>query len=87
MAGPYLAHFMGRFFQCSSGPPSQIKMLYSNESIYKVTGLLEDIGKCVKMEDFLDAKCTAACWNVGPRPALHSFYIWCKYCILVVTKR
>ena len=22
------------------------------------------------MEDFLDAKCTAACWNVGPRPAL-----------------
>ena len=22
------------------------------------------------MEDFLDAKCTAACWNVGPRPAV-----------------
>ena len=32
--GAYLAHFMGRFFQCSSGPPSQINMLYSNESIY-----------------------------------------------------
>ena len=24
----------------------------------------------IKMEDFLAAKCTAACWNVGPRPAL-----------------
>ena len=34
VAGAYLAHFMGRFFQCSSGPPSQINMLYSNESIY-----------------------------------------------------
>ena len=47
-AGAYLhmAHFMGRFFQCSSGPPSQINMLYSNESIYKLTGLLEDIDKC-----------------------------------------
>ena len=33
-AGAYLAHFMGRYFQCSSGPPSQINMLYSNESIY-----------------------------------------------------
>ena len=32
--GAYLVHFMGRFFQYSSGPPSQINMLYSNESIY-----------------------------------------------------
>ena len=32
--GAYLAHFMCRFFQCSSGPPSQINMLYSNECIY-----------------------------------------------------
>ena len=35
--GAYLAHFMGRFFQCSSGPPSQINMLYSNESIYSAS--------------------------------------------------
>ena len=26
--------FHGSFFQCSSGHPSQINMLYSNESIY-----------------------------------------------------
>ena len=29
----------------------------------------------IKMEDFLDAKCTAACWNVGPRPALQQLQL------------
>ena len=29
----------------------------------------------IKMEDFLDAKCTAACWKVGPRPALQQLQL------------